>query len=73
MTHDGLKYLSQIVKRLDRQRILSEFLNEYGCGGDYLPVGSEMATKWYVEQVLDAGCAFVMQFSIYAAQNVGRF
>src|SRR3970040_1533533 len=25
----------------------------------YLPVGSEMATKWYVEQVLEAGCGFV--------------
>jgi myo-inositol-1-phosphate synthase len=22
----------------------------------FLPVGSEMAAKWYVEQVLDAGC-----------------
>ncbi len=22
----------------------------------YLPVGSEMATKWYVEQIFDAGC-----------------
>ena len=26
---------------------------------NYLPVGSEQATKWYVEQVLAAGCAFV--------------
>ncbi len=25
----------------------------------YLPVGSEQATKWYVEQVLEAGCGFV--------------
>ena len=25
----------------------------------YLPVGSEQATKWYVEQVLNAGCGFV--------------
>jgi myo-inositol-1-phosphate synthase len=26
---------------------------------NYLPVGSEMATKWYAEQILDAGCAMI--------------
>jgi myo-inositol-1-phosphate synthase len=33
----------------------------------YLPVGSEMATKWYVEQVLEAGCAFVNCIPVFIA------
>ena len=34
---------------------------------NYLPVGSEMATKWYVEQVLEAGCAFVNAIPVFIA------
>jgi myo-inositol-1-phosphate synthase len=36
---------------------------------NYLPVGSEMATKWYVEQVLDAGCAFVNCIPVFIARE----
>jgi myo-inositol-1-phosphate synthase len=36
---------------------------------NYLPVGSEMATKWYVEQVLDAGCAFVNAIPVFIASS----
>jgi len=63
MTHDGLgKYLQQIVKKApgptaDIVKILKETKTDVVV--NYLPVGSEMATKWYVEQVLEAGCAFV--------------
>ncbi len=35
----------------------------------YLPVGSEMATKWYVEQILDAGCAFVNCIPVFIARE----
>src|SRR5205085_1249822 len=35
----------------------------------YLPVGSEQATKWYVEQVLEAGCAFVNCIPVFIARE----
>ena len=36
---------------------------------NYLPVGSEEATKWYVEQVLDAGCAFVNAIPVFISRE----
>ncbi len=36
---------------------------------NFLPVGSEMATKWYVEQVLEAGCAFVNGIPVFIASQ----
>ena len=36
---------------------------------NYLPVGSEQATKWYVEQVLAAGCAFVNCIPVFIANQ----
>src|SRR5688572_9494652 len=63
MTHDGLgKYVSTKVKKsrgstVDIAKILRETRTDVVVS--YLPVGSEMATKWYVEQILEAGCAFV--------------
>jgi myo-inositol-1-phosphate synthase len=60
MTHDGLgKFLSQKVRKApgstdDIVGILRATRTDVVVS--YLPVGSEMATKWYVEQVLDAGC-----------------
>jgi myo-inositol-1-phosphate synthase len=36
---------------------------------NYLPVGSEMATKWYVEQILDAGCALVNCIPVFIARE----
>ena len=35
----------------------------------YLPVGSEQATKWYVEQILEAGCAFVNCIPVFIARE----
>ena len=35
----------------------------------YLPVGSEQATKWYVEQVLEAGCGFVNCIPVFIARE----
>src|SRR5437868_14726990 len=63
MTHDGLgKYVSTKVKKArgptaDILKILRDTGTDVVV--NYLPVGSEMATKWYVEQVLAAGCALV--------------
>src|ERR671935_481152 len=63
MTHDGLgKYLSEIIQKAPGSTAdIVGILKDTGTDVvvNYLPVGSEMATKWYVEQVLQAGCAFV--------------
>lgn len=73
MTHDGLgKYLSQIVKKApgptdDIIGILKETKTDVVV--NFLPVGSEMATKWYVEQVLEAGCAFVNGIPVFIASS----
>jgi myo-inositol-1-phosphate synthase len=73
MTHDGLgKYLSQILKKApgptaDIIGILKETKTDVVVS--YLPVGSEMATKWYVEQILEAGCAFVNAIPVFIASE----
>jgi myo-inositol-1-phosphate synthase len=73
MTHDGLgKYLSQIVTKApgptaDIVNILKDTKTDVVVS--YLPVGSEMATKWYVEQILDAGCAFVNAIPVFIASQ----
>ncbi|MFZ2096590.1 MAG: inositol-3-phosphate synthase, partial [Anaerolineales bacterium] len=73
MTHDGLgKYLSQILKKApgptaDIINILKETKTEVVI--NYLPVGSEMATKWYVEQVLEAGCALVNAIPVFISSS----
>jgi myo-inositol-1-phosphate synthase len=36
---------------------------------NYLPVGSEAATKWYMAQALDAGCAVVNCMPVFIAKN----
>jgi len=35
----------------------------------YLPVGSEQATRWYAEQALAAGCAFVNCIPVFLASD----
>lgn len=73
MTHDGLgKYLQQIVKKAsgptdDIIKILKD--TETDVVVNFLPVGSEMATKWYVEQVLEAGCGFVNAIPVFIASS----
>jgi myo-inositol-1-phosphate synthase len=73
MTHDGLgKYLQKVVKKApgptaDMIGILKETKTDVVI--NYLPVGSEMATKWYVEQVLEAGCAFVNCIPVFIATS----
>ncbi len=73
MTHDGLgKYLSEIIEKApgptaDIVSILKETKTDVVI--NYLPVGSEEATKWYVEQVLDAGCAFINCIPVFIASE----
>ena len=73
MTHDGLgKYLSQIITKAPGStanivKILKE--TETDVVVNYLPVGSEEATKWYVEQVLAAGCGFINCMPVFIARE----
>ncbi|RLC85388.1 MAG: inositol-3-phosphate synthase [Chloroflexi bacterium] len=73
MTHDGLgKYLSQVITKAsgptaDIVRILKD--TDTDVVVNFLPVGSEMATKWYVEQVLDAGCGFVNCIPVFISRE----
>lgn len=73
MTHDGLgKYLKGVIKKAPPPtsnivEILRE--TETDVVVNFLPVGSEMATKWYLEQVLDAGCAFVNCIPVFIARE----
>ena len=73
MTHDGLgKYLSKIITKAPGSTenivdILKE--TETDVVVNYLPVGSEEATKWYIEQVLTAGCGFVNCIPVFIARE----
>ena len=72
-THDGLgKYVSQRVTEssaepVDVVKILKETRTDVVVS--YLPVGSEIATRWYAEQVLAAGCGFVNCIPVFIASN----
>ena len=73
MTLDGLgKYLSQVITKApgetdDIVGILKE--RKVDVVVSYLPVGSEDATRWYVEQILQAGCAFVNCIPVFIGRE----
>ena len=73
MTHDGLgKYLKQKITKApgetaDIVQILKDTKTDVVVS--YLPVGSEDATKWYVEQILEAGCGFVNCIPVFIASE----
>jgi myo-inositol-1-phosphate synthase len=73
MTHDGLgKYLKQKITKApgetaDIVQILRDTKTDVVVS--YLPVGSEDATKWYVEQILEAGCGFVNCIPVFIARE----
>ncbi len=73
MTHDGLgKYLKQkIIKAPGKTANIEQILRDTHTDVvvNFLPVGSEQATKWYVEQVLNAGCAFVNCIPVFIARE----
>ena len=73
MTHDGLgKYLSQVIQKapgptVEITKILKETKTDVVI--NYLPVGSEEATKWYIEQVLAVGCGFINCVPVFIARE----
>src|SRR3954454_3251734 len=73
MTHDGLgKYLKEKIRKApgetaDIVQILKDTRTDVVVS--YLPVGSEQATKWYVEQVLEAGVGFVNCIPVFIARE----
>lgn len=73
MTHDGLgPYLSQkITKAPGSTANITQLLidKKVDVVVNYLPVGSEQATKWYVEQILNAGCAFVNAIPVFISRE----
>ncbi len=80
MTHDGLgKYLKEVITKapgptVDIVKVLKETKTDVVV--NYLPVGSEEATKWYTEQILAAGCAMVNCMPVFIAREEywrGRF
>jgi myo-inositol-1-phosphate synthase len=80
MTHDGLgKYLQEKITKApgptdDVVGILRDTKADVMVC--YLPVGSEQATKWYVEQALKAGVGFVNCLPVFIAREdywTGRF
>ena len=80
MTHDGLgKYLSQVITKAPGPTAnIVDILKktETDVVINYLPVGSEEATRWYVEQVLTAGCGLINCMPVFIARESywqGRF
>lgn len=73
MTYDGLgKYLSQIITKAPGSTAsITKILKETQAHVviNYLPVGSEHATKWYVEQVLEAGCGFINCIPVFIGRE----
>ncbi len=73
MTHDGIgKYLSEVIEKApgptdDIVGILKDTKADVVVS--YLPVGSEEATKWYVEQIRDAGCAFINCLRVFIGRE----
>ena len=73
MTHDGLgKYLSRVITKAPGQTDdIVKILQDTGTDVvvNYLPVGSETATKWYVEQILKAGVGLVNCIPVFIARE----
>jgi myo-inositol-1-phosphate synthase len=73
MTHDGLgKYLSEKITKapgstVDIAQVLADTRTDVVVS--FLPVGSEQATKWYVEQILESGCAMVNCIPVFIARE----
>ena len=73
MTHDGIgKYVAPIVHKASGPTAdIVKVLRDSGAHVvvSYLPVGSEEGTKWYVEQVLQAGCAMINCIPVFIARE----
>ena len=73
MTHDGLgKYLSRIITKSSASTDdIVKIIQDTGTDVviNYLPVGSETATKWYVEQIIQAKVGFVNCIPVFIARE----
>ena len=73
MTHDGIGHYvaEKVVKAPGSTADIVEILKKRECDVvvNYLPVGSEEATKWYVEQALQAGCGFVNCIPVFIGRE----
>ncbi len=73
MTHDGLgKYLKMRIKKAPGPTApIGDILRDTKTDViiNYTPVGSEMATKWYVDKALEAGVAFVNAIPVFIARE----
>lgn len=73
MTHDSLgKYLQGVIEKHPSPTVdVADVFKSTGADVviNFLPVGSESATKWYVEQALEAGVAFVNGIPVFIARE----
>ncbi len=73
MTLDGLgKYLKEVIVKAPGSTVdIDQVLEDTGTDVvlNYLPVGSESATKWYVEHILTAGCGMVNCIPVFIARE----
>jgi len=77
MTHDGIgKYTSAMIEKSSgpTDDIVKTLIDrEVDVVVNYLPVGSEEATRWYVEQVLAARCGFINCVPVFIASGKGDY
>jgi myo-inositol-1-phosphate synthase len=72
-TLDGLgHYLSRVIEQSEEPPVnVSDVLKATRTDVlvNFLPVGSESATRWYIEQALDAGCGVVNCIPVFIASD----
>lgn len=72
-TLDGIgQYLREEIEESDESPVdVAEILreNETDVVVSYLPVGSEVATRWYAEQALAANCGFINCIPVFIASD----
>lgn len=72
-TLDGLGYyVNTVIEESDEQVVdVAQVLRDVEADVlvNYLPVGSEEAAKWYAEQAIAAGCAFVNGMPVFIASD----
>ena len=72
-THDGLgQYLSEVIEQSDEPQVdVADVLKATRTDVvvNFLPVGSEIATRWYAEQALRAGCGFLNCIPVFIASD----
>lgn len=70
---DGLgKYLREVIKVSDEPPVdVAQVLKDARADMliNYLPVGSEQASRWYASQALEAGCGFINCIPVFIASD----